>query len=107
MQVARRVYIYLVTFISLLVMLAGAVGLLQLLVELALGSSRGVLNDSGFVRQQFVVLRFALFAGNAAGHQQLGQVTHRGQWRPELVRDRRDEIGLPPRQQDLSGSCAV
>jgi hypothetical protein len=53
MQVARRVYIYLVTFISLLVMLAGAVGLLQLLVELALGSSRGVLNDSGFVRQQF------------------------------------------------------
>ncbi|MEP6776452.1 MAG: DUF5671 domain-containing protein, partial [Chloroflexota bacterium] len=53
MQVARRVYIYLVTFISLLVMLAGAVGLLQLLVQMALGGSRGVLNDAGFERQQF------------------------------------------------------
>ncbi len=53
MQVARRVYIYLVTFISLLVMLAGAVGLLQLLVEMTLGGSRGVLNDAGVERQQF------------------------------------------------------
>lgn len=53
MQVARRIYIYLITFISLQVMLAGAVGLLRLLVEMALGSSRDTLNDSGFVREQF------------------------------------------------------
>ncbi|HST05548.1 MAG TPA: DUF5671 domain-containing protein, partial [Chloroflexia bacterium] len=53
MQVARRIYIYLITFISLLVMLAGAVGLLGLLVELALGGSRDVLSDAAYLRQRF------------------------------------------------------
>jgi hypothetical protein len=53
MQVARRIYLYLVTFISLQMLLAGASGLLRLLTEMALGISRDVLNSASYLREQF------------------------------------------------------
>jgi hypothetical protein len=53
MQVARRVYVYLVTFISLQMLLGGASGLLRLLTEAALGISQDTLNSASYLREQF------------------------------------------------------
>src|SRR5438874_11335181 len=53
MQVARRIYIYLVTFISLQMLLAGASGLFRLLTEMALGIPRDVLSGTSYLREQF------------------------------------------------------
>lgn len=63
MQVARRVYIYLVTFISIQMLLGGASGLLRLLTEMVLGSSRDVLNSASYLREQFSLSGSILVVG--------------------------------------------
>jgi hypothetical protein len=63
MQVARRIYIYLTAFISLQVMLAGVVGLLNLLIGMALTGSRGVVGDDIYLRQRFSTSGAILLVG--------------------------------------------
>ena len=54
------------------------------------------------VRQGGVVLPPAVLLRHDAAVQQFGEMAHRGQRRPELVRDRRDEIGLQPGDRQLA-----
>ena len=58
MQVVRRVYLYLISFISLWMMLSGASNLLRLLLEMALGLSR---EDFGFLGGDYWRNQFSLW----------------------------------------------
>ena len=62
MLVARRVYIYLISFISLMVLLSGASNLLRLLSEMALGTARNVVNTD-YLRDQFSLWSALLLVG--------------------------------------------
>ena len=53
MHVARRVYLYLVSYISLLVLLTGAAQLLRLMLELGLGLADDVRGDASSLREAF------------------------------------------------------
>lgn len=56
MQNARRIYLYLISYISLLMVLGGVSTLLRLLIEAALGATRGGgagFNDAAYQREQF------------------------------------------------------
>lgn len=55
MQTVRRVYIYLITFISLVILLQGASNLLRLLLEVILGmaQSQYIMGGSNYPRDQF------------------------------------------------------
>src|SRR5438105_9594969 len=52
MEVARRLYVYLVSFISLMVLLTGVSDLLRLLSEMLFGATQNVLNRE-YLRDQF------------------------------------------------------
>lgn len=54
MQVARRVYIYLVTFISLVMLLLGAANLLRLALESILGVTQSVISGN-YLREQLSI----------------------------------------------------
>jgi hypothetical protein len=53
MKAARRVYIYLVSFISLVMMLLGAAQLLRLALEQLFGVEQGLYVGSNYLREQF------------------------------------------------------
>jgi hypothetical protein len=94
MQIARRVYLYLVTFISLQLVLSGAANLLRLLAELVLGTTRNtLLFTSDYRREQFSLWGAVLLVGAPvwAIHWYLAQ---RGvaAARPEAAQERRSVL---------------
>src|SRR5437868_852721 len=64
MLVARRVYVYLISFISLMVLLTGASNLLRLLSEMAFGTTQNVVNTE-YLRDQFSLWGALLLVGGA------------------------------------------
>lgn len=94
MQIARRVYLYLVTFISLQLVLSGAANLLRLLAEQALGTTQNaLLVASDYRREQFSLWGAVLLVGAPvwAIHWYLAQ---RGvaATRPEAAQERRSVL---------------
>lgn len=65
MQVARRIYLYVVAFISLQMLLAGARNLLRLLAEPALGLSQPLVDRERYSRDQFSLWGAVLLVGAA------------------------------------------
>lgn len=65
MQIARRVYIYLITFISLQMLLVGAANLLRLVFEVALDTTGRVVRGGDYRREQFSLWGALLLVGAA------------------------------------------
>ncbi len=65
MQVARRIYLYLVAFISLQMLLAGARNVLRLLAELVFGLSQPLVDQDRYIRDQFSLWGAVLLVGAA------------------------------------------
>lgn len=63
MQVARRIYLYLVAFISLQMLLAGARNVLRLLAELVFGLSQPLVDQDRYIRDQFSLWGAVLLVG--------------------------------------------
>lgn len=65
MQVVRRVYIYLVTFISFQMLLIGATNLLRLLLQVIFGTASSIIVDSNYLRDQFSLFGALTLVGGA------------------------------------------
>lgn len=65
MQIARRVYIYLITFISLQMLLVGAANLLRLVFEIVLDTTEHVVRGGDYRREQFSLWGAVLLVGAA------------------------------------------
>lgn len=63
MQVARRIYLYVVAFISLQMLLAGARSLVALLLELAFGTSRYLMDEDRYYRDRASLWGAVLLVG--------------------------------------------